>query len=194
MKVNLITGNSNKVKEFKILLEPEIKVNHIPLEYPELRSDDPEEIVKVAVKQLAEKLEIPVIAEDSGLFIDAKNGFPGTCTKYVSERIGNKGLLMLMKGVKNRKIFYRSAIGYCNPGKDPVSFRGMEEGTMSEKEKGTNGWGQDPIFIPKGKDKTYGETREKDDVNIFRQKAICQLKEFILKSNQRDPSDNLSLS
>jgi len=177
----LVTSNKNKVNEFKLVLEPEFKVEQIKLEYPELRSDDPEEVVKMAAKQLSEILDKTVVVEDSGFFIKSLKGFPGTCTKYNFERIGNKGFLKLMKGKKDRTCYYKSAIGYCEKGKDPVSFLGIEEGKVSSKEKGNKGWGQDPIFIPKGKRKTYGELREKNSVNVFRKKALLKLKDYLLK-------------
>lgn len=180
MKINLVTHNPFKVKEFRSVLEPQISVEHIDLEYPELRSDDPEEIVKMAAMQLADKLQKSVVVEDSGLFIRALKGFPGTCTAYVFKRIGNEGLLRLLKGKKERTMHYKSAIGFCKPGGEPVSFLGIEEGRMSNKERGENGWGQDPIFIPKGKHKTYGESRKPGDVNLFRNKALKKLKAHLL--------------
>ena len=179
-KITLITSNQNKIREFKLVLEPEISVEALRLEYPEIRSDDTKEIVEVASKQLSEIIKGPVVVEDSGLFIEALKGFPGTCTKYVFERIGNKGFLTLMKGIRKRKCYYKSAVACCEPNKRPVSFLGAEEGTISKRIAGKEGWGQDPIFIPKGKKKTYGQTRSRNDVNLFRKKALVKLKNFIL--------------
>lgn len=185
--INLITGNPNKVKEFKLILEPEIKVNHLDIPYLELRSDDPEGIVRLAAKQLAEKLNKTIVLEDSGLFIPVLNDFPGTCTKYICNRIGNSGILKLMDNFKgkDRKCFYKSAIGFCSSGKEPISFLGVEEGLISLQEKGTKGWGEDPIFIPVEKNpkkKTYGEIRKKGSVNIFRKRALLKLKDFLMKN------------
>ncbi len=173
-----LTGNAQKIKEFKLVLKG-IDFEIIRAEKPELRSDDPCEIVKVAAKSFAERLKKAVVVEDSGLFIEALGGFPGTCTKYAYSRIGNDGILKLMKGRKGRKCWYKSAVGYCEPGRDPECFLGVEEGIIAEKEKGKNGWGQDPIFIPKGKNRTYGETRKKEDVNLFRKEAIEKFKNFL---------------
>lgn len=176
----LITGNENKAREFRLLLDGSgIKFEVVNAEKPELRSDDSCEIVKVAAKTFAERLGKAVVVEDSGLFIDALKGFPGTCTKYVYERIGNDGILKVIKGVKNRRCRYKSAVGYCKPGKEPVCFLGVEEGKISVREKGRNGWGQDPIFVPKGKSRTYGELREPEDINKFRKEAIEKLKTFL---------------
>jgi len=186
ISINLITGNPNKVREFKSILEPEIKVNHIDFSYSELRSDDPEEITMLSAKQVAERLNKIIVVEDSGLFITKLNEFPGTCTKYVCRRIGNKGILKLMEQYKgkDRQCFYKSAIGFCIPGKGPLSFLGVEEGLISEKEKGTKGWGEDPIFIPienNPQKKTYGEIRQEGSVNLFRKRALLDLKEFLGK-------------
>ncbi|RMF05172.1 non-canonical purine NTP pyrophosphatase [Candidatus Woesearchaeota archaeon] len=185
-RVTLITHNKNKIKEFKSVLEPEVEVEVLELEYPELRSDEAEEIVKLAAKQLAEKTGKRVVVEDSGFHIKALSGFPGTCTAYVHKRIGNRGFLKLMEGVKNREVFYKSAIGLCSPGGTPVVFTGVERGRMSLKERGMNGWGQDPIFIPEGKRKTYGETRKPGDVNRFRYMALAKLKEYLLNDTTPD--------
>lgn len=176
----LITGNEQKIKEFELILKGTgIRFEVLRAEKPELRSDAPCEIVKVAAKTFSERLRKAVVVEDSGLFIDALKGFPGTCTKYVHERIGNRGILRLMKGEKNRRCRYRSAIGYCEPGKEPVCFLGTEEGKIAEKEKGKIGWGQDPIFIPKGSSRTYGELRKREDLNLFRKEAILKLAKFL---------------
>lgn len=176
----LVTGNEEKVREFSLVLRGSgIKFDVLRAEKPELRSDDPCEIVKVAAKTFAERLKKPVVVEDSGLFIGALKDFPGTCTKYIHERIGNGGVLRLMKGVKNRRCQYKSAVGYCQPGNAPVCFLGSEEGKIAEREKGKGGWGQDPIFIPKGSSRTYGETRKNGDVNKFRQEAIMLFLEYL---------------
>ncbi len=176
----LITGNEQKIKEFEFVLKGQgVQFEVLRAEKPELRSDDPCEIVEVAAKTFAEKLGKAVVVEDSGLFINALKGFPGTCTKYVHERISNSGILRLMKGEKNRRCQYKSAVGYCEPGKAPTCFLGTEEGRIAAKENGKMGWGQDPIFIPKGSSKTYGELRKKGEVNKFRLEAIGKLGDYL---------------
>ena len=50
MEINFVTSNPGKVKEFKAILGDSVKINHINLEYKELRSDNPEEIAKDAAK------------------------------------------------------------------------------------------------------------------------------------------------
>src|SRR3989338_2105169 len=85
MKLYFVTSNLGKVKEFRQILEPKVEVEHIEMQYPELRSDDPEEIAQMSAKQLADKFKRPIVVEDSGLFIKALNGFPGTCSSYIQK-------------------------------------------------------------------------------------------------------------
>ncbi len=175
MKIYLVTCNKGKVKEFKQILEPKVKVEQLPIDYPELRSDDPEEIARLAAKQLADSLKKPIVVEDSGLFIKALNGLPGTCSAYIHKRVGLKGILTLMKGIKNRQCMYMSAVGYCEPKKQPISFLGTEKGKIAKKARGTGGFGHDPIFIPDNSKKTYGEMNNTEERKRFRRKAVLKL-------------------
>ena len=179
MEINLITSNLGKLKEFKIYLEPEIKIKHIEMEYDELRSDDPEEIAKEAAKRLAIELKKPIVVEDSGLFIKALNDFPGTCSAYIHKRIGLKGILKLMENIEDRQAFYKSAVAYCEPGKGPISFLGQESGFISKEIKGNYGFGHDPIFIASNNKKTYGETENCEKKKKFRKNAALKLKDYL---------------
>ncbi|MBW2983873.1 RdgB/HAM1 family non-canonical purine NTP pyrophosphatase [Candidatus Woesearchaeota archaeon] len=179
MIINFVTQNKGKVREFKQILEPKVRVKQLSIDYPELRSDAPEEIARLAAKQLADKLKRIIVVEDSGLFIKALNDFPGTCSAYIHKRIGLKGLLKLMKGVRNRNCEYRSAVGYCEPSKKPVSFLGKEKGKIAKKIKGTHGFGHDPIFIPEGSKKTYGEMDDIEEVKKFRRRAVLKLVNYL---------------
>jgi len=177
-----VTSNINKVREFEEILGK--KIEHMNIDYKEMRSDSPEEIAKDAAKSMAEQLDKAVIVEDSGLFIEALKGFPGTCSAYIHKRIGLKGILTLMKGIENRNCSYKSAIGYCEPGGQPISFLGEEKGAIAEEIKGDNGFGHDPIFIPEDSDRTYGQTEEAEKHKKFRRNAVIKLKEFLEKTGK----------
>lgn len=179
MKIFFATHNLGKLREFKHILKDIAEVEQLNDDYAELRSDDPEEIVKEAVKKLAEKYDKAIVAEDSGLFIKSLNGFPGTCSAYIHKRIGLKGIVKLMQGVNDRECEYRSAVGYCEPGKEAVSFLGTEKGTIVDSERGSNGFGHDPIFIPEGNNKTYGEMEDCEEVKKFRKIAVLKLVEYL---------------
>src|SRR3989344_4409602 len=175
MEINFATHNENKVREFREILEPSVKVNHIEMSYPEMRSDEPEEIARMSAEMLANKLKKTVVVEDSGLFIEALNEFPGTCSAYIHKRIGLEGIIKLMKGIKNRNCTYKSAVAYCEPNKKPISFLGEEKGTIAKNVRGNFGFGYDPIFIPEGSKKTYGEMENVEEVKKFRRRAVEKL-------------------
>ena len=184
LTINFITSNKNKVKEFRQILEPEIKVNHIEMSYPEIRSEDPEEIARHSANELAEKLNNIVVVEDSGLFIDALNGFPGAYSATIHKKIGLEGIIKLMRSVKNRRCTYRSAVACCEPGKKAISFLGEERGKIAEKVKGSYGFGHDPIFVPEGSNKTYGEMKNFIEIKKFRRRAVETLRNHLLKKKR----------
>ena len=184
MIINFVTSNKGKVKEFKQILEPEIKVNHIEISYPEMRSDSPEEIARQSAEMLANKLKKTIVVEDSGLFIKALNDFPGTCSAYIHKRIGLKGIIKLMQDVKDRKCTYKSAVACCEPRKKSISFLGEEKGNVAESIRGNFGFGHDPIFIPEGSSKTYGEIKNCEEIKKFRRMAVLKLREYLLKKKR----------
>ena len=179
--INFVTSNKNKVREIKQILEPEIKVNHIELNFPELRSDLSMEIAEMSAEMISKKLNKIVVVEDSGLFINALNEFPGTCSAYIHKRIGLKGILKLMENIDDRSCSYKSAVAYCEPSKKPISFLGEEKGTIAKSIRGNFGFGHDPIFIPENSRKTYGEMKDYDEKKQFRRRAVLKLREFLLK-------------
>ena len=185
LTINFITSNLGKVKEFKQILEPEIKVNHIKISYPEMRSDDSEEIARQSAGMLSNELKKNVVVEDSGLFIKPLNDFPGTCSAYIHKRIGLSGILKLMEGINDRSCAYRSAVAYCEPGKKPASFVGEEKGKISESIRGNFGFGHDPIFIPEGSSKTYGEIKNAERIKKFRRSAVEKLREYLMRKNNK---------
>ena len=180
MKIELVTSNQNKVKEFELVLEPEIIVDHTKHEYVEIQSNDPIEVAKESAQRVANEMGRPIVVEDSGLFIDVLNGFPGTLSKYVHQKIGLKGILKLLEHEPNRLAAYRSVVAYCEPKRDAEIFLGEERGTIAVAIKGTFGFGHDPIFIPEGSAQTYGEMEDASHRKKFRKRAIQQLKDFLL--------------
>ncbi|HLC61291.1 MAG TPA: RdgB/HAM1 family non-canonical purine NTP pyrophosphatase [Candidatus Nanoarchaeia archaeon] len=179
--INFATSNLGKVREFKHILEPEIKVNHIKISYQEIRSDDSEEIARHSAEELARKFNKNIVVEDSGLFIKALNDFPGTYSATVHKKIGLEGILKLLKNVKDRECTYKSAVAYCEPGKKPISFIGIEKGKISESIRGNFGFGHDPIFIPEGSSKTYGEMENVEEIKKFRRNAVEKLRNYLVK-------------
>ena len=150
-EVTMITGNMGKWRiASDIFKKYNVKLNHIKMDTPEIQADDVIEVSKYSAKWAAEKLNQPVLKNDSGLFVEAFNGFPGVYTHYAEDTIGEDGLLKLMEGLENRNAYFKESIAYCEPGCEPVVFEGITKGRIDTKKSGTNGWSWDYIFIPEG--------------------------------------------
>ena len=61
----------------------------------------------------------------------------------------------------------------------PISFLGQEKGTIAMQEKGNNGFGHDPIFIPENSEKTYGEIENCENLKRFRKIAVVKLRDYL---------------
>lgn len=158
--VNFATSNKFKVDEANSVGKKfGIKFVQLKINYPEIRDENVENVAKAGAKFVFEKIKKPVIVEDTGLYIKALNGFPGAYSKFVFQKIGNKGILKLLEGEKNRKAEFVSSVGYFD-GKELRIFTGISKGKILEIEKGAAGFGYDPIFLPDGYEKTFAQDYE----------------------------------
>ena len=182
-KINLLTGNTGKLKEIKKWLEPlGIEVVLLKKEFMEAQVGSLEEVIYQGMKllEIEENIKEPFIKDDSGLFIDALQGFPGVYSSYIHSTIGNDGILRLMKGLNNRTARFRTVIGLMIPGKGVSMFIGECEGRISLDIRGKQGFGYDPIFIPDGEERTFAEMSVKEKNRLsHRIKAIKGLVEFL---------------
>lgn len=183
--IYFITTNKGKFREVKAELNSiNIDVKQIDIEYPEIQADTHEEVAVFGLEWLRLKMKKTLMIDDSGLFIDALKGFPGVYSSYVFRTIGYNGILKIMAGEKNRSARFESCIAYMEPKKAPVFFKGVCKGKISDKPKGRDGFGYDPIFIPTGSGRTFAEIpiEEKNKIS-HRGKSLKQLVKY-LKRNQ----------
>lgn len=180
-KIVFVTGNKGKFNEARSILE----AKHIELlqntgGYPELQEDDLEPIASFGAKWAAEKLQIPVMVDDSGLFINTLNGFPGPYSAFVENKMGNKKVLKLMEDEEDRTAVFKSVIGYCEPGKEAIVFTGTVEGIISFEERGAGGFGYDPIFEYNGR--TFAEMGDEEKNTLsHRRRALDKFFEWLPK-------------
>src|SRR4030043_209826 len=105
------TNNINKFNEArKVLAEYNISVGMFRVKSLEIQSESLVDIAKSSALDAFGKINLPMIVEDAGLFIDALNGFPGPYAAYVYKTLGNKGLLRLMRDVESRSARFQSVI------------------------------------------------------------------------------------
>ena len=166
-----ITSNKGKVREAAEKLRPlGFSVVQKDLGYPEAQADSLEEVAQQGIEYIQAKFHKAFMLEDAGLFIDALQGFPGVYSKYVFFTIGLPGILRLLDGMENRTAVFRSVYVYSEPGKKPAMVVGECTGMISTKPRGQHGFGYDPLFIPKGVEKTFGEMTI-DEKNKFSHRA-----------------------
>ena len=176
--LKIITHNHNKYEEMKKII-PDLEM--VNLEYPEVQTDTLEEVIDFALTYLANEIEGNFIIDDSGLFIEALNDFPGVYSAYVHRTIGNRGILKLMEKIENRYAYFKTVIGLRY--KD-VNYKlvGICHGYIANEERGENGFGYDPIFVPENYKRTFAEmtTEEKNRVS-HRGKAVLKLQALLKK-------------
>ena len=181
-KVTYVTGNWAKIASAKKALEPlGYEIENIKMETPEIQADDVVEVSKYSAKWAAEKLNKAVLKNDSGLFVNGLNGFPGVYTHYADDTIGEDGLLKLMEGVEDRTAYFKESLAYCEPGKEPVVFESITRGTIDTKKSGTYGWSWDFIFIPEGETKTLGCFDDDKRWDFWSQDAYKDLASYLEK-------------
>ena len=177
-----VSSNYHKYQEAKKILRSfGINLRFFKYELEEIQSFSLQEIASKKAVQAFQKCKKPIIVEDDGLYINSLYGFPGPYSSYVFKTIGNKGILQLLK--QNRKAKFVSIISFCDD-KNSKSFEAKIDGSISKTQYG-EGWGYDPIFIPKNLNKTFAELTNKNELS-HRYKALKKFSNWYLhklKSN-----------
>ena len=173
-EIILITGNINKLYEFKHIIP---NIINKKMDLPEIQSINVEDVIKEKVKYAYDKLQTPVICEDTGLYINDMNGFPGALIKFYYDSIGNDGIC---KYNNNSKATIKTVIGFYD-GTLFKMFIGEIDGKIENEPKGTNGFGWDSIF--EYNNKTLAEMSI-DEKNIIssRSKAIYDMQNYFEKN------------
>ena len=183
MKPTFITSNPHKFAEVRrILGRLGIDVRRENIRYTERRGEDVAEIAADSARWLRGRVRPPFFVEDTGLFIDALGGFPGAYSAWVLQKIGRAGVLRLLRGARDRRAAFRSAVALWD-GRRVRVFEGEVRGTIALSERGSGGFGYDPIFIPRGEKRTFAEMRaEEKDALSSRGRALAALVEFLSRS------------
>ncbi len=176
MEVAFVTTNYGKFREAKHIFEKyKIKLRQVKVELPEVRADDVISVVEKKTIAAFEAADGPAVADDTGLFIPSLNGFPGTISGYFHKKIGVEPILKLVE--PGTPAVFRTAVGYFD-GKEEKICVGEHEGNIV-KPRGKDGWGFDPVFLPKGRTKTYAEDINYKNENSHRAQAFKKLAEWL---------------
>jgi XTP/dITP diphosphohydrolase len=135
------------------------------LESPEETGTTCVENAILKAKFVAEKTGKPALSDDSGLFVKALDGAPGVYSADWAELAGGgrdfgvamKKVHEALKGAPDTSAYFTSVLALCWPDGHCETVEGFVHGNIVWPPRGTQGHGYDPIFMPKGNDKTYGE-------------------------------------
>ena len=152
----IASNNEGKIREFKDIFEPlgyEVfsqREKKIDLEVEETGTTF-EENAFLKAKAIYDLTHQSVISDDSGLEVEALNNEPGIYSaRYKSLETEHERRLAILEGLRgsdNRKARFICCICFIDASGTPHLFKGVWNGTIAEREEGTNGFGYDPIFI-----------------------------------------------
>ena len=193
-KLLIGTNNRGKLREIKSLLPKRIKIyptSLFNLRSPVENGKTFEENSLIKSKYFSKKTRLICLADDSGLEIDLLDKKPGIFSARWGGKHGDfsKGIRRVYrelnkknKNWKNKKVKARFicalSISYLN--KKIACVLGKVEGHISDKPKGKNGFGYDPIFIPLSKKKTFGQMKPSQKYKMdHRYQAFKKIKKFL---------------
>ena len=195
-KIVVASHNQGKVKEIKNLLKP-FKFEVYAASDFDIK--EPKETGKtfidnsiIKARAIANKSNFIALADDSGLCVNSLEGKPGI---YSARWAGkDKDFTLAMKKIEKeldkissnskekRRAHFCCALTLCFPSGKFISFQGKVFGYLQFPPKGSNGFGYDPIFIPDGYRKTFGEMNFSFKEKIsHRQIAFNKLKKYLIK-------------
>lgn len=188
----IATNNQGKVREIKAILGGfydeilSLKDAGIDVDVVEDGTTFHENAAKKAI-EISEMIEGDVLADDSGLCVDALNGAPGIYSARFSgegadDQKNNDKLLSLIKNESNRKARFVCALVLANGGREKLYVEDYAEGEIIDEPRGENGFGYDPLFYVKEYEQTFAEIpAETKNVISHRAKALDTLKKEVEK-------------
>lgn len=182
--IAFVTGNPDKLAEARRIWGEGGAggaLEAVTLDLPELQSLDLLEVLRAKGQEAYRRLRRPLVVEETGFEIDAFGGFPGPLVKWMLEAMGAEGMARAALAVAEREGGSAGAAARCMTlyldGEREVVGEGVERGTLVLPPRGGRGFGWDPVFLPEGESRTYGELTgpEKDRLG-HRGKAWRDLK------------------
>lgn len=182
----LITGNEGKRKEFAALLGlNEHQFNAQSFDLPEIQSLDIREIgafkTRMALRdRTAFDAFDAILTDDTAVYCDGLNGLPGPLIKWFLESLGREGLIELLRNRQTSgSVTCLLSLGIVDRA-EIIQFEGTVKGQFVPP-RGEHGFGWDPIFLPAGQKRTYGEM-EADEKNTISHRAVAlkQLRQWLI--------------
>ncbi len=198
MQIIIATGNAHKVLELEQLLaglgvqvESAAVVGGMPEVEESGQTFAANALLKAAALRALASASAYVLADDSGLEVDALNGAPGVYSaRYAgpeaSDAENRHQLLTALAGAGDapRTARFRCVLCLLGPKGEAQYFEGSCEGSITEAERGKEGFGYDSIFMPEGYTKTFGELGESVKQRLsHRANAVHALRDFLARAD-----------
>jgi len=190
MKLVFATNNSNKIKEVSNLISNQIEIMSLKdIGCKEDIVESENTIIDNAILKanyIKNNYGYDCFSDDTGLEVDFLNGRPGVYSKRFAgenstDELNMEKLLECMKESNNRNARFRTVIA-LNINNQTITFTGVCEGEILKQRRGNNGFGYDPIFLPKGYNNSFGEMSIIDKNKIaHRSKAVKKLINYLNK-------------
>jgi len=172
----IATHNPGKLKEMRELLEPHgveaISAGELELPEPEETGSTFRENASIKAQAAALATGLPAFADDSGLAVDALGGAPGIHSarwaggdrnfRHAMEKVEAELAARDAKNPGTRRAHFVSALCVAWPDGHVEEFEGRVDGTLVWPPRGDKGFGYDPMFLPDGYDRTFGEMNAVD--------------------------------
>ena len=192
MRIVFATGNQNKMREIHEIMD-DLGMEIVSMKEAGISADivedgtSFEENAVIKASAIARQCEDIVLADDSGLEVDALNKEPGIYSaRYMGEdtsyRIKNQNIIDRLEGVPDEKRSARfvCAVAAVFPDGSHAVVRETIEGRIGYKESGENGFGYDPYFVPEGMTRTFAELPAEVKNGIsHRARALDALKKLL---------------
>ena len=192
LQILAATSNKHKVEEFRTAfasVQEKIQIITLadipPFEMPEENGTSFEENAMIKACAASAFADMPAFADDSGLEVAALDGAPGIFSaRYAGDNASDADriakLLRELQGKTNRRARFVCAAALAYRGQDVKTFRGVVNGEIILQPQGSHGFGYDPVFVPDGYDRSFGELGpEIKDKISHRAHALEQLVAFI---------------
>lgn len=183
MKIVVASGNSHKIQEIAQILEGVELVSMREMGFDgEIEENGAtfKENALIKAKFIAERFNLPALADDSGLCVDALDGAPGVYSARYSGKGENENRKLLLKNLEgkvNRTAQFKSAVCLYFPDGRILFGEGQCEGRILFEDTGDGGFGYDPLFFSYDLQKSFGlATAEEKNKVSHRFRALCDLK------------------
>ena len=185
----LATRNAHKTAEIRAMLGDRFEVLNVTAfpECPHIEETGTTFLENARLKALgiSRQLDGWVLADDSGLEVDSLGGAPGVWSSSFGGQEGNDVLnnmclLVEMAGAPERSARFRCTMVLARDGHEQANFTGVVEGRIIHEPRGEHGFGYDPLFIPDGYDKTFGELGEEVKNTLsHRSRALARIIDYL---------------